>query len=316
MAMEDFRDEVGDEIAALISSGMTVEVRTTNTVPHSNDPAITFPNLDTLTLKCKMIETAVLFIDVRRSTELSLEHKPHTVSKLYSAFVRSMTRCARYFGGHVRGIAGDRVMVLFDVDDAATNAVKTAQLMNSVIQFQLDDLFKTNDIKCGIGIDFGRMLVTKTGIRKNGHENNNYKSLVWLGRPANVASKLTDISNKTTSITEAMVAEGFSHPTQSLTWGPDMTYEQFLDRLKPNYLNNHLAHVDPEFRCVIKRPKFKTIVAPPILMTEPVYRRFKSENPTADSVTKGWYSKRPGLSVPGYSGTIYGGDVYFTAFKE
>jgi class 3 adenylate cyclase len=37
----------------------------------------------------KLIDTCVLYIDIRRSTDLNLSHKPVTVAKLYSAFVRS-----------------------------------------------------------------------------------------------------------------------------------------------------------------------------------------------------------------------------------
>lgn len=40
------------------------------------------------------------------------------------------------------------------------------------------------------------MLVTKAGIRKRGRDQGSYRNFVWLGRPANVASKLTDTANK------------------------------------------------------------------------------------------------------------------------
>ncbi|MGC5798257.1 adenylate/guanylate cyclase domain-containing protein [Sphingomonas sp. NFX23] len=61
-----------------------------------------------------------MYIDIRRSTELSITHKPQAVAKLYSTFVRAMTKCARHFGGHVRGIIGDRVLVIFDCDGRRT----------------------------------------------------------------------------------------------------------------------------------------------------------------------------------------------------
>lgn len=314
MAITDFRDDTLEEINSLLSSDMTVEVTKTKTVPHANDPAITFPNIDGGTIKCKLIETAVLYVDLRRSTELSLEHKPQTVAKLYSAFVRSMTRCARYHGGHVRGIIGDRVMVIFDSDKAATKAVHTAELMNSVIKHQLDEAFKNNDVKCGIGIDYGRILVAKTGIRRNGHESHNYKSLVWLGRPANVASKLTDAANKHVHSSKPKIVEGFHHPHTSLTWGPEIDVNTFLDRLSPTYLNNQLTHTEKDFRAFIQTNEYFNETVPPILMTKPVYDLYKSENESAKSVTSGWWTKIKSVKVPGYSGVIYGGDVVFSAF--
>ena len=83
-------------------------------MPHSADGAITFPNLDEKTQGVKVVDTTVLYVDMRRSTDLSLRHHPHTVARLYSAFVRGMTRCAEMFGGEIRGIIGDRVMMLFE----------------------------------------------------------------------------------------------------------------------------------------------------------------------------------------------------------
>jgi adenylate cyclase len=198
MSLKDLRDELSDEVSLIFDSQFEISITSTNTVPQPDDPAITFPNLDTQTQGAKLITTCVLYIDMRKSTDLSFAHKPQTVAKLYSAFVRAMTRTARHYGGHVRGIIGDRVMVLFDVEDCFANAVHCAIAMNTVAQHIINKHFKANEVRFGIGIDHGRMLVTKAGIRRHGSEQGNYKNLVWLGRPANVASKLTDAANKPT----------------------------------------------------------------------------------------------------------------------
>jgi adenylate cyclase len=116
-----FKADVNEEVSIILGSNFVINLtstntvpQSTNTVPHSNDAAITFPNLDADSQGVKVVETAVLYVDMRRSTQLSLRHHPHTVAKLYSAFVRAMTRCAKVFNGEVRGIIGDRVMMLFD----------------------------------------------------------------------------------------------------------------------------------------------------------------------------------------------------------
>ena len=100
------------------------------------------------------------------------------------------------FSGEVRGIIGDRVMILFDQQNCFENAVSTAVLINSVCKFVLNKHFTHGEVSFGIGIDCGRMLATKTGIKRRGSAQQSYRSLVWLGRPANVASKLTDNANK------------------------------------------------------------------------------------------------------------------------
>ena len=168
LSHKDLHQELDDEVSTILSTSFTINVVKTNTVPHAADPAITFPNLDDETQGAKLIDTTVLYIDIRRSTDLNLTHQPHTVAKLYSAFIRAMTRTARYYKGHVRGIIGDRLMVLFDVPDSFENAVETAVAMNTVGQHVINKHFKANEVSFGIGIDAGKMLATKTGIRRLG----------------------------------------------------------------------------------------------------------------------------------------------------
>ena len=196
VSLSDLATDVREEIAVILSPDFSIDVTKTTSVPHSDDGAITFPNLDLKAQGTKFLETTVLYVDMRRSTELSLQHHPHTVAKLYSAFVRAVTRCAAAFNGEVRGIIGDRVMILFDSEKCFENAVDTAVLINSVCTYVINKYFVHNQVTFGVGIDYGRMLATKTGIRRHGSAQQSYRSLVWLGRPANIASKLTDNANE------------------------------------------------------------------------------------------------------------------------
>ena len=184
---ERFKKEVSDEIATILDPSFQINVTNTTQVPHSSDSGITFPNLDQKQQNTKFLETAVLYVDMRRSTQISLRHRPHTTAKLYSAFVRAMTRCANFCGAEVRGIIGDRVMVLFPPATWSSCAIDTAILMNSVCKLLINKHFSNGDVKFGIGIDYGRMLATKTGVRKHGVAQHSYRSLVWLVRPANIA---------------------------------------------------------------------------------------------------------------------------------
>lgn len=215
MGLKELRAEIDDEVSILLANDFAIEVTTTQHVPHAEDPAITFPDVTERSQGAKLIETCVLYIDIRRSTELNFSHKPKTVAKLYTAFVRAMTRVARHYDGHVRGIIGDRVMVMFDCADCYTNAVDCAIAMNTVAQHVINKRFKANEVTCGIGIDAGRMLATKTGVRRHGVEQANYRNLVWLGRPANTASKLTDLANKAAESTAVPVVQvAYDQPVQ------------------------------------------------------------------------------------------------------
>jgi hypothetical protein len=89
--------------------------------------------------------------------------------------------------------------------------------MNTVCKYIINERFKANEVTCGIGIDHGNMLATKTGIRRHGFEQPNYRNLVWLGRPANTASKLTDLANKPAETEpETMVRVAYNMPVNQL----------------------------------------------------------------------------------------------------
>lgn len=322
MGQRELRDAISEEVSIILASDFQIDVTETRTVPHSSDPAITFPNLDEKRQGTKLIDTCVLYIDIRRSTELNLTHKPRTVARLYSAFVRAMTRCAREHKGHVRGIIGDRVMVLFDRDNAFVNAVKCAIAMNSVSQYVINKHFTPGLVECGIGIDAGKMLATKTGMRRRGVNQNAYKNLVWLGRPANVASKLTDLANKpedsfqfpmvNAAFRQSILVSGLANWRWEEIWPND-----FVRQLSIDGHTNRLRHSDPLFehmliyeRKYVRRPKTK-----PILMTDAVWNGFKVANPEANSVKNGWFDPID-LEVPGYNGQVYSGDVIYTDYRD
>lgn len=348
MSISNVRDEIDYEISTILATDFGIEVTPTSNVPHSDDPAITFPNFDLRFQRSKLIKTAVLYVDIRRSTNLNLDHREPTVAKLYSAFVRAMTLCAEEHGGYVRGIIGDRVMVLFNPSTAFTDAVDAATLMNSVCQDELNKHFKQDDVTCEIGIDYGRMLATKTGLRRHGRERHNYRSLVWLGRPANIASKLTDLANKTTHHSRDIVREARVAPPslglgnlfgafapggataatgigslgnalgafgldQTLGGGwiwEDVELKEFVDRLTYDPATSTITHRDPSVRSFYLTTKERTTSTQPILMTKAVYEGFRKANPQRNSVQRGWW-KPVSLFVPGYSGGIFGGNLIF-----
>lgn len=361
MSLKNLRDELSDDVSSILDSSFTIDITTTSTVPGPDDAAITFPNLDNSTQGAKLIETCVLYIDMRRSTVLSFSHRPQTVAKLYSAFVRAMTRTALYYGGHVRGIVGDRVMVLFDTADCFKNSVNCAVAMHTISEYIINHHFKANEVKFGIGIDYGRMLATKMGIRRHGREQGNYRNLAWLGRPANVASKLTDAANKPAeyvTVPNVSVAYETSSPSPApsglagLLFDPlpsnpfglagavnpnpfgsalaaafggtaggawkwtTESMEEFLKQLEVRYVPPHIVHKRSDFvSFFVSSGSTQTRQAtPPILMTAEVWAGFRKAAPETTIVKQPLFAKVP-LSVPGYGGQVFGGNVVFPALK-
>ena len=266
--------------------------------------------------KCKIIETCVLYIDIRKSTDLNLSHRRGTMAKLYSSFVRAMARAGGYYSGKVRNIIGDRLMVLFNVENCFSNAINTAILMNSVCQHILDKEFSHNAVKCGIGIDYGKMLVTKAGIIKNGTENTSNKSLVWLGRPANVASKLTDVANKTTTVSRNLVREGYYFPNLENKWfWINREFEEFIDMLQPTF-SNVIRHGGECFSSFFRTNDISISTNPPILITKDVFNGIQRENPLHQVIRENYLTVQPHIKVSGYNDEIYGGDPCYEIFAD
>ncbi len=310
-----FRADVNEEVSTILSSGFAINATETIYVPHSDDGAINFPNLDDKYQNVKVIETTVLYVDMRRSTELSLKHRRETVARLYSAFVRAMTRCAKAFGGEVRGIIGDRVMMLFDQPNCFGNAVDTAELIHSVCTYIINTHFRFEEVSFGVGIDYGRMLATKTGIRRHGSAQGSYHSLVWLGRPANIASKLTDNANKPAecvSVTKARVAynSGLGGLFYKDEWPSDLI---------PQFTYNGaglMVHSNPAFHSwtTITEQIVANEASPPILMTKCVLDGFRAERPYAVEFQNGWFQKVT-RTIPNVSEEIFGGNVIYLPIR-
>jgi class 3 adenylate cyclase len=172
-----------------------IESSKTFHVPGRDDPGLTFGRNQVK--RGKLIETCVLFIDIRNSTAMSrsLKRDKAKLGKIYSAFVDAMVSIADRYG-YVRNIIGDRVMVVFEPENCFIDAVNCAAMMYTVGTRILKKYSGLETFKCGIGIEYGEMLILKTGIQKRHEEQSEYKNLVWVGDAANVASKLTDLSSK------------------------------------------------------------------------------------------------------------------------
>jgi class 3 adenylate cyclase len=314
MSLKDFFKEIDLEVGAVLSSDFQIEVTETNEVPSFDDPNITYDHLDNKVKKCKRLESCVLYVDMRDSTKISAAKRPATLAKIYSSFVRSMIAAAGYYKGHVRNIIGDRVMVVFDKEHCFEKAIYTAILMNSISKHILNKRIRDIDFRCGIGIDYGKMLIAKAGAVRRGAEKEFYRSLVWLGKPANVASRLTDIANKTTTTVTEGVCQGNYYPSLDKWSWLNKKYEQFIDDLEPTF-SRDLKHKNNYFSSFFKTSSTYNYTPSPILMTEAVFSGLKRENCNRQSIINNWW-KEQAINVRDYDGKVFGGDIIFTAVQE
>lgn len=137
-----------------------------------------------------------LFIDIRGSSTLPESHNRPVLAKIYRSYVSECVavlnqdaNCREVF------INGDCVSGIFetprkaDIDSTFFRAAQLNTLMK-LLNWRLEQKGYAQ-IKCGIGIDYGRALMLKAGYK--GHSIN---EIIWMGDVVNQASNLCHQGNK------------------------------------------------------------------------------------------------------------------------
>lgn len=284
MEFIELKEELNEEISAIHSSDFELEISESTMVPNHSDSQLTYSNFDSKIKKVKRVKTSILFIDIRKSTEISLKNSPETMAKLYSSFTRSMIRVAEFHGGKVRNIIGDRVMVVFDWAKCGEQSVNTAISMNEIITELINKKFTEARVSCGIGIDSGEVLVTKCGVIKRGVENAHYKNLTWSGKVANVASKLTDVAGKYVSNSKTIdgAQVGFIYPWNNGDWTWQfLQTEKLVEELRKGVtFSPMIKYPSDYFQSLFYTTKteYDSYTFPKILITENVLKELRTEN--------------------------------------
>jgi class 3 adenylate cyclase len=136
----------------------------------------------------------VLYADLSGSTNMVNTKKREFAAEVYRSYLYSAAQIIRSEGGDVTAYDGDRIMAVFLGDGPNTSAAKSAlkinhavtKIINPAIAAQYGDGVYT--VKQVVGVDRSPLFVARTGVRGD-------NDLVWVGRAANYAAKLTEISN-------------------------------------------------------------------------------------------------------------------------
>lgn len=138
-------------------------------------------------------KVTAVFVDLKRSTELSADSTPKTPAFAYTYFVRAMVLIFERFGSNYIDIHGDGVFALFSDPQSEFCAVASAVTARTQIERDIAVRFKEDtstdrELTAGVGIDRGTLLVRRLGLR--GAKQNE----VWAGKPVNMASKLSSVA--------------------------------------------------------------------------------------------------------------------------
>ncbi len=186
------------------------------------------------------IDAAILFVDIRKSTSLTDTSTMKSMVKVYRSFMRAVVACVRFNGGVTRQFLGDRIMGVFTDErdgngnniSAVDKSIFCARSIQTIIDFSLNKHLKNNvndkKIECGIGIDYGKVLVTKVGMYgvEDDEQKENETDCVWVGKVTNYSSKYSDLAEGGQIFVSENVYNNISEELKSMNvWTPTIKHK-------------------------------------------------------------------------------------------
>lgn len=188
-----------------LKENLESEVKSTLKSRWDEEKAEVVPAPENLRLNsnhAKCLESAtVLYADLDGSTNMVDSYKWWFSAEVYKSYLRCASQIINNEGGTITAYDGDRVMAVFVGGSKNTTAVRTALKINyaveEIIRPAIKAQFADTDflLKHVIGVDTSVLRVARVGVRGE-------NDLVWIGRAANHAAKLCNLSEKPLWITK------------------------------------------------------------------------------------------------------------------
>ena len=203
------KEDLETQSSTIFNSEWTT--RTSTVVPV--DSSLTMGN------HASELDSTVFYADLAESTNLVDKMNWEFAAEIYKVFLHCAAKIIHSEGGEITAYDGDRVMAVFIGNTKNTSAVRAALKLNyaclSIIQPAINKQYSTEYVlRHKVGIDSSKVRVTRTGIR-------GANDLVWVGRAANWAAKLSSFNEpSTTWITHAVF--NIAHESVKVTNGQNM----------------------------------------------------------------------------------------------
>ena len=157
--------------------------------------------------------TAV-FADLKGSTGLNSSVPPEVSAVAYTYFSRAMTVILEGFSAGYVEVQGDGIFGLFAGQRSMFLAAAAAITMRTYLEKTVAPKFKRDasvnwELKVGIGIDEGTLLVRQLGLK--GTEQNE----VWAGMPVNAAAKLSSVAGPDEVVVSDRVFAGYERAAKA-----------------------------------------------------------------------------------------------------
>ncbi|MBB3348394.1 adenylate/guanylate cyclase domain-containing protein [Sphingomonas sp. BK069] len=207
--------------------------------PWSVTDGVVVPESTDLTLSNtgRSLDATVLYADLAASTRLVDGWSREFAAEIYKTFLLVAAKLIRSRGGTITAYDGDRIMAVYVGKSQSSDAVKTALQLHwacdNIIQPRLQRQYPTAtySIAHTCGIDHSPVMAAKTGVR-------GANDLVWVGRAANYAAKLSNESSTTpTWITEDV----YRRLSDETRYGGDPRQDMWAPHLWSS-MNNQLVY--------------------------------------------------------------------------
>lgn len=189
------KKDLSSEVKAIFSTNW--EVQDTETVSAPEDLRLNSNH-------AKNLHTAtVLYADLDGSTNMVDSHDWTFSAEVYKTYLRCAAAIIKDEGGTVTAYDGDRVMAVFTGGSKNTNAVRCALKINyaviNIIKPAIGAQYPNKEftLKHVVGVDTSQLRAARIGVRGE-------NDIVWIGRAANYAAKLTTLSSKSIWITKSV----------------------------------------------------------------------------------------------------------------
>jgi class 3 adenylate cyclase len=139
------------------------------------------------------LDATVLYADMSGSTVLVDSYRAQFAAEVYKTFLICAAKIIKDEEGAITAYDGDRVMGVFIGGSKNTHAVRAALRINAAVLHIVNPALKMQyptspyQLKQVVGVDTSELLVGRIGVR-------NDNDLVWVGRSANYAAKLSALN--------------------------------------------------------------------------------------------------------------------------
>ena len=179
-------DDLKKEVKAIIRGGWTT--RDGKKVPEPEDLKLGNDGID--------LNATILYADLDGSTDLVDKFDKPFAAEVYKSYLLCAARITKEEGGTITAYDGDRVMAIFIGDSKNTQAARAALKINwsiiNIVNAEIAEFYAKpeGDYKARhrIGIDTSTIMAARIGVRTD-------NDIVWVGRAANYAAKLTAINH-------------------------------------------------------------------------------------------------------------------------